>query len=84
MVTRLLVVLIFLFNIPVALAYIGPGSGLSAIGSLLAIVGTFLLIIVGFFWYPLKRLYSYLKGKLRKENLEVEESGEKVSTDDPS
>lgn len=38
-------------------AYIGPGAGISAIGSLLALVAAVLLAIVGFVWYPLKRLY---------------------------
>ncbi len=38
-----------------ALAYTGPGAGLTAIGSLLALVGAILLAIVGFVWYPLKR-----------------------------
>ena len=37
-------------------AYIGPGAGLSAIGSLLALLGAVLLIIVGFVWYPVKRI----------------------------
>ena len=39
-----------------ALAYVGPGAGLSAIGSLLALVAAVLLAIVGFVWYPGKRL----------------------------
>lgn len=39
-----------------ALAYIGPGAGLSAIGSLLALIGAGLLMVVGFVWYPVKRL----------------------------
>lgn len=37
-------------------AYIGPGAGLSALGSLLALLGAVLLIIVGFVWYPVKRV----------------------------
>ncbi len=37
-------------------AYIGPGAGISAIGSLLVLVGAVLLAIIGFVWYPLKRL----------------------------
>ena len=37
-------------------AYIGPGAGLSAIGSLLALLGAVLLIIVGFVWYPVRRM----------------------------
>jgi hypothetical protein len=39
-----------------AQAYIGPGAGLSAIGSLLALVAAVLLAIVGFIWYPMKRI----------------------------
>lgn len=37
-------------------AYVGPGAGLSAIGSLLALVAAIVLGIVGFVWYPVKRL----------------------------
>ncbi len=37
-------------------AYVGPGVGLSAIGSVLAFIGAVLLLIVGFLWYPIKRL----------------------------
>ena len=39
-----------------ALAYIGPGAGLSAVGSFVALLGAVLLAIVGFVWYPIKRL----------------------------
>ena len=39
-----------------ALAYIGPGAGLGAIGTLVALIGALLLAVVGFVWYPLKRL----------------------------
>ena len=37
-------------------AYIGPGAGVSAIGAVLALIGGIALAIVGFVWYPLKRL----------------------------
>lgn len=37
-------------------AYMGPGSGLAAIGTLLSLVGAVLLALVGFVWFPLKRL----------------------------
>jgi len=40
----------------VAYAYIGPGAGISAIGSLLALIAAVLLAIIGFFWYPIKRI----------------------------
>jgi hypothetical protein len=51
-----LLVALILFAIPeTALAYIGPGAGLAAIGSVLALVGAIVLAIVGFLWYPIKR-----------------------------
>jgi len=41
-----------------AFAYMGPGAGLTAIGSLLAIVGVVFLAILGFLWYPIKRMFA--------------------------
>ena len=41
--------------LPVA-AYVGPGAGLSALGSLLALLAAVVVAIVGFLWYPLKRI----------------------------
>ena len=37
-------------------SYIGPGAGLSAFGALLALVATVAVAILGFIWYPLKRM----------------------------
>ncbi len=53
-----------------ALAYVGPGAGLSAIGAALALVGAILLGIIGFLWYPIKRLM-----KRKKDGEEVSEAG---------
>lgn len=39
-----------------AYAYAGPGSGLTVIGAAVAFVGAVFLAIVGFVWYPIKRL----------------------------
>lgn len=39
-----------------AWAYVGPGAGLSAVGSLLALLAAVALAVVGFVWYPVKRL----------------------------
>ena len=44
-----------------ALAYVGPGAGLSAIGTLVAVIGAVLLAIIGFVWYPVKRLLKARK-----------------------
>lgn len=44
-----------------AFAYMGPGAGLTALGSLVALVGAIALAVVGFLWYPLKRMFSRSK-----------------------
>jgi len=56
-------VIVLLTTASAAHAYIGPGAGLSALGSVLALLGAAFLLIVGFVWYPLKRLSAWLKGK---------------------
>ena len=42
-------------------AYIGPGAGIAAIGTVIALIGSILLAIVAFLWYPIKRLLAKLK-----------------------
>jgi hypothetical protein len=37
-------------------AYIGPGAGISVLGTAVAFVGAVFFALVGFVWYPLKRL----------------------------
>jgi hypothetical protein len=46
-----------------AFAYIGPGAGLGAFGTVIAVIGAFLLLIVGFIWYPVKRLIRGIRSK---------------------
>jgi hypothetical protein len=48
-------VTILVVPLPVA-AYVGPGAGLSALGSLLALLAAVVVAIFGFLWYPIKRL----------------------------
>lgn len=55
-----------------ALAYIGPGSGLSAIGAFLAAVVGLMVAIFGFVWYPIKRLRK--KWRASKEEGEADSS----------
>lgn len=40
-----------------AAAYVGPGAGLTVIGAALAFIGSIVLGIVGFIWYPMKRIF---------------------------
>lgn len=58
---NLVLAIVFLVLPSLSHAYVGPGLGLSAIGSIVAFIGALFLLIVGFLWYPIKRL---LKGKL--------------------
>jgi len=44
-----------------ALGYAGPGAGISAIGTLLSIVSALFLALIGFVWYPVKRLLRRFK-----------------------
>lgn len=51
-----------------AMAYVGPGLGLSALGALIAFVAAILVAIFGFLWFPLRRILR------KKKNAEVSES----------
>jgi len=50
-----------------AMAYTGPGAGITALGSLLALISTLALVIVGFVWYPVKRLLAVKRRKAPTE-----------------
>jgi hypothetical protein len=50
-----------------AQAYLGPGSGLTALGSIIALLGVIGLGIVGFLWYPVKRLLKRIRGASDRE-----------------
>ncbi len=58
--------IISMFMPTAAFAYVGPGAGLGAIGTLIALIGAILFAIIGFVWYPLKRLLR--KRQARTEN----------------
>ncbi len=42
-------------------AYVGPGAGLSAIGALIGLLAAIGFAIVGFVWYPIKRIRRRLR-----------------------
>ena len=43
-----------------ALAYVGPGAGISLIGLIVGLVAAVFLGIAGFLWFPIKR---YLRSR---------------------
>ncbi len=62
-----------------ASAYIGPGAGITAIGTVLALIGAVLLAIVGFLWYPIRR---FLRNRRAKQaELAEEKPAEKDAVD---
>lgn len=50
-----------------ALAYVGPGAGLTVIGSILAIFAAIFLAIAGFVWYPIRRMIRKRKNNGGKD-----------------
>ena len=59
-----------------ALAYGGPGSVISGLGAVLAALGALLAALLGFVWYPLKRLYHYFSEDDETEPAPKEHVGE--------
>ena len=47
---------VLLLSATPAFAYIGPGGGLSALGAVLALFAAVALAVVGFVWFPIKRM----------------------------
>ena len=67
---------VLLFAMPrAAEAYIGPGAGLSAIGTIIALIGAVLLAVVGFVWYPLKRILRK-RAEVRNKTHETDETNQ--------
>jgi len=48
------------------LGYIGPGLGLGTIGVILAGIGGFFVLILGFIYYPIKKIIWKIKNKKNK------------------
>ena len=44
-----------------AQAYIGPGLGAGVVASVLGILAGIFMLIVGIVWYPIKKLYKWLR-----------------------
>ena len=49
-----------LFAAP-AMAYVGPGSSLGAVGVVFGLIGTIILSLLSFIWYPFKRAYRRVR-----------------------
>lgn len=65
-----------------AAAYVGPGAGLTAIGSFLALLAAVVLGIVGFLWYPVKRLMRRLRAGRNPQVQTQEDAAQRVKSDE--
>ena len=62
-------------------AYVGPGAGLSAIGSSIALIFGVFVAILGFIWYPIKRLLRGKQGAtLEDDSIDSKDAEESRST----
>jgi len=48
-------------------AYVGPGLSMGAIGAILGLIGSILLALLAFIWYPLKRFFRKTKSSRNHE-----------------
>jgi len=63
-----------------ALAYIGPGAGISVVGSLLSIVATFFVAIGAVLFWPVRKFMK--RRKSRREALEGVQNHADAGADD--
>ena len=67
-----LTVAIFFLVVTDAHAYVGPGLGLGAIGAIFGVIFSIFLAIVGFIWYPIRRIIR--KRKMKNDKSEQSEN----------
>jgi len=65
---------VFLVAPDAAYAYGGPGSVISGIGAFLALVAALLASLLGFIWFPLKRLYQKVTADAEAEEATTDPS----------
>jgi protein-S-isoprenylcysteine O-methyltransferase Ste14 len=71
---KLLVILIFLLTSTSAAAYIGPGAGISVLGSLLGILGTIVVAIGAILFWPIRKMMKRRKAASSSESPNPEPS----------
>jgi membrane-bound ClpP family serine protease len=57
-----------LFVQSTAYAYIGPGVGLTAVGTFVALVIIIVIAIAGFLWFPIKRIIKNRQAQVQKDS----------------
>lgn len=72
--------LLLLLVSPAAWAYIGPGAGLSLLGSLVGVIGVVLLAGVGVLLYPIQQWRARRQSE-QASSTETDEATEDAATD---
>lgn len=75
-----LVPMLMLATMGPAYAYLGPGGVISGVGSLLALIAAVVVAIIGFLWFPIKRL---IKRKRGPQQVSQDASGTDSPKQDP-
>lgn len=71
---KLLVISVFLATSATAEAYIGPGAGISVLGSLLGILGTIVVAIGAILFWPVRKMLKRRKAASAGESSKPEPS----------
>ena len=58
---RFIVIVLLLFSVATAHAYVGPGLGIGVIAAILSALLAVILAVAGFVWYPIKRMLKKKK-----------------------
>jgi hypothetical protein len=73
-------IIAFLSLVPAPVsAYVGPGTGISLIGAIIAVIAAILFTVGGIFLWPFRALKRWLRKRRGEEPvIEEEDSGEKT------
>lgn len=81
---RAIVFLTLILATAPALAYIGPGAGISFLGSIFTWVAGALIALLAILLWPLRAVFRRMRRRPAAEGSDAADSGEDFSTDDYS
>lgn len=71
---------LLLLMLPIhAFAYVGPGLGAGTLGVILGLLGSIILALFAFFWYPIKRM---LFGNKAEKEGDYDDANEETPADE--
>ncbi len=73
-ITLKIVIFLLLSTANIAQAYIGPGLGAGTLGVILGLLGSVILALFAFFWFPIKRALFSSKSEDEDDLEAIEEN----------